>query len=240
MAATPKRSRTTSTPSARNSTKRNGARSTEQSGQGSERRQALIEISAELFAERGFRSTTVREIGDAAGVLSGSLYHHFDSKETIIEEILTSYLDNLMATYTEIVDRELAPVDTLRALITAAFVSLGPHRAAITVIQNERNYLSQFPRFGYLTTAEADVRRIWVKVIEDGIAQGLFRDDLDPVIAYRFLRDSVWVAVRWFDTTGTLSAEQLADQYLRLVMEGLQAPSAAKSSPAPRKTPARR
>ncbi|MDJ0394155.1 TetR/AcrR family transcriptional regulator [Rhodococcus sp. G-MC3] len=239
MAASPKRSRTTPSP-ARSGGSRSGARSTEQNGQGSERRQALVEIAAELFAERGFRSTTVREIGDAAGVLSGSLYHHFDSKETIIEEILSSYLDNLMATYTDIVDRKQVPVATLRDLITAAFVSLGPHRAAITVIQNERTYLSQFPRFAYLTTAEADVRRIWVKVIEDGISEGAFRDDLDPVIAYRFLRDSVWVAVRWFDPAGALSAEQLADQYLRLVMEGLQAPGKPKSTRGPRKTAAPR
>ncbi|OAK51457.1 TetR family transcriptional regulator [Rhodococcoides kyotonense] len=181
-------------------------------------------MAAELFAERGFRSTTVREIGDAAGVLSGSLYHHFDSKETIIDEILTSYLDSLMATYRDIAGRDLDPKTTLRELILAAFVSLGPHRAAITVIQNERNYLSQFPRFSYLTKAETDVRQIWVKVIEDGIAQGDFRDDLDPIIAYRFLRDSVWVAVRWFTPSGKLSAEQLADQYLCLVLEGLESP----------------
>lgn len=223
MVASPKSTRSVTT------SRRTNARSGEQAGQGSGRRQALIEIAAELFAERGFRSTTVREIGDAAGVLSGSLYHHFDSKETIIEEILSSYLDSLMTTYTEIVDRQQDPESTLRALITAAFVSLGPHRAAITVIQNERTYLSQFPRFAYLTKTEADVRRIWVKVIEDGIAQGIFRGDLDPVIAYRFLRDSVWVAVRWFTPSGKLSAEQLADQYLRLVMEGLESAAVHKA-----------
>ncbi|MFC5099382.1 helix-turn-helix domain-containing protein [Kibdelosporangium philippinense] len=33
-----------------------------------------------MFAERGFRATTVRDIADAAGILSGSLYHHFDSR----------------------------------------------------------------------------------------------------------------------------------------------------------------
>ena len=41
-----------------------------------------------LFAEKGFRNTTVRDIADAAGILSGSLYHHFDSKESMVDEIL--------------------------------------------------------------------------------------------------------------------------------------------------------
>ena len=194
-------------------------------GASSERRDALVEIAASLFAENGFKATTVREIGDAAGVLSGSLYHHFDSKETIVDEILSSYLDSLMATYREIVSTHTEPAETLRELVRAAFRSLGPHRAAITVLQNERNYLAQLPRFAYLTKAENDVQRLWIKAIGDGIESGAFRSDLDPKIVYRFIRDSVWVAVRWFVPSGRLTADQLAEQYLTLMMEGLNAPS---------------
>lgn len=90
-------------------------------------------------------STRVSEIGDAAGVLSGSLYHHFDSKEAIVDEILSSHLDTLLARYRESVDRGDDPVSTLRALVVAAFSSLHPHRAAITVPQNERNHLAALP-----------------------------------------------------------------------------------------------
>jgi AcrR family transcriptional regulator len=197
-------------------------------GAGSERRQALVDIAAALFAERGFKATTVREIGDAAGVLSGSLYHHFDSKETIADEILSTYLDSLMRTYKEIVETHTDPADTLRELVRAAFRSLGPHRAAITVLQNERNYLGQLPRFAYLSKAENEVQKLWTKVIQDGIASGAFRSDLDPKIVYRFIRDSVWVAVRWFVPSGRLTADQLADQYLTLMMEGLDAPGAKR------------
>ncbi|WP_269462693.1 hypothetical protein [Amycolatopsis thermoflava] len=64
--------------------------------------------------------------------------------------------------------------------------------------------------------------RMWVKVIEAGIAEGTFRDDLGPKLTYQFLRDAIWVAVRWFTPSGRLSVDQLADQYLKLVMEGLE------------------
>jgi hypothetical protein len=89
------------------------------------------------------------------------------------------------------------------------------------VLQNERNYLRTLPRFGYLTKAEEEVRRIWITVLRDGIDSGSFRPDLDPEITYRFLRDSVWVAVRWFRQDGRLTPEQLADQYLRLILQGI-------------------
>jgi AcrR family transcriptional regulator len=190
-------------------------------GKPSERREALVAIAAELFAERGYRATTVRHIGDAAGVLSGSLYHHFDSKETILDELLSSYLEDLLDTYRTIAKSGDEPATVLRELVRASIRSLSEHRAAITVLQNERNYLRTLSRFGHLTTSEEEVRRIWITVLHDGIASGAFREDLDPVVTYRFLRDSVWVAVRWFRQDGPLSADELADHYLALIFDGL-------------------
>lgn len=195
---------------------------TESRGRPSERRADLVRIAAELFAERGYRATTVRHIGDAAGVLSGSLYHHFDSKETILDELLSSYLSELVETYREIT-AGVEPVTALRGIVTEAFRSLGEHRAAITVLQNERNYLRTLPRFGYLTKSEEEVRRIWIAVLRDGIDSGSFRADLDPTVTYRFLRDSVWVAVRWFRQDGRLTADDLAEQYLRMILTGITA-----------------
>src|SRR5580692_1847063 len=65
----------------------------------SERRADVMQTAAELFAQKGFRATTVREIADAAGILSGSLYHHFDSKESIGDEILSSFINDVLADY---------------------------------------------------------------------------------------------------------------------------------------------
>src|SRR5881628_738593 len=79
----------------------------------SARRAELLAIAAGLFAERGLRATTVRDIADAAGILSGSLYHHFDSKESMVDEILRGFLDALFDRYCEIVARDLGPRATL-------------------------------------------------------------------------------------------------------------------------------
>ncbi|MFD2469011.1 TetR/AcrR family transcriptional regulator [Amycolatopsis silviterrae] len=201
---------------------RTEARAAESKQSSSQRRQALVEVAAELFAESGFRATTVRQIGEAAGVFSGSLYHHFDSKEAIADEILSTYLDGIVREYKSIVKEHTDPGTALRELVRAAFASLEPHRAAITILQNERSYLAELPRFAYLTKVENEVRRIWVKVLDTGIAQGSFHKDLDTKLTYQFLRDAIWVAVRWFAPSGRLSVDQLADQYLKLVMRGIE------------------
>ena len=59
----------------------------------------MVQLAGELFAQKGYRATTVREIADAAGILSGSLYHHFDSKESIGDEILSGFINQVLTNY---------------------------------------------------------------------------------------------------------------------------------------------
>ncbi|AGP60224.1 TetR/AcrR family transcriptional regulator [Streptomyces rapamycinicus] len=206
----------------------------------SARRQDIIDIAADLFATRGYRSTTVREIGDAAGVLSGSLYHHFDSKETILHELVSGYLKEIGDRYQEISDRSLEPAEAIRQLITAAFSSLHAHRAAVTVIQNEREQLSELPRFAYLDEEERRTQRLWVSVLQEGISSGVFRAGLDPDTVYRFIRDAVWVSVRWYRPEGPLTEEALADQYLSVILHGLLDSDTERVPEKPKRAPAKR
>src|SRR2546430_5801327 len=103
----------------------------------SERRTELLELAARMFAERGFRATTVRDIADAAGILSGSLYHHFDSKESMVDEILTGFQEELFGRYEEIVARGDAPRETLGAVVVASFEAIHRHHAEGAIYQDE-------------------------------------------------------------------------------------------------------
>src|ERR1700742_3980063 len=58
------------------------------------RRTEILETAASLIASSGLR-TSLQEIADAAGILPGSLYHHFESKEAILVELIRRYQDDL-------------------------------------------------------------------------------------------------------------------------------------------------
>jgi TetR/AcrR family transcriptional regulator, cholesterol catabolism regulator len=191
------------------------------SGPASERRDHLVKLAAELFARKGFQATTVREIAEEAGILSGSLYHHFDSKETIVDEVLSTFLDDLIARYRAAIDSGRDPRTVLTEMVRIGFGTLEPHRAAITVMQNDWNYLRQFERFNYLVKAEDEVEQIWVAQIKAGQAAGLFRPDVDPKLTYRMIRDTIWVAVRWFRPNGRLNTAGLAEHYITVLFDGL-------------------
>ncbi|MGH3380194.1 MAG: TetR/AcrR family transcriptional regulator [Actinoallomurus sp.] len=187
----------------------------------SERREHLVRLAAELFAEKGYQATTVRNIADEAGILSGSLYHHFDSKESIVDEILTSFFDELTAANKVALERGGDPRTVLSELVRVGFGTLVPHRAAIMVMQNDWNYLKQFDRFDYLSRSEEETERIWVGQIAKGQETGLFRDDIDARLTYRMIRDTIWVAVRWFQPGGRLDAQGLTDHYIKVLFDGI-------------------
>lgn len=196
-------------------------RKTEGMTSSSNRRDELLALARKLFAERGFKATTVREIADAAGILSGSLYHHFDSKESMADEILREFLDDLFGRYRDIVARQLGPRKTLEQIVVASFESIDKHNDAVAIYQSEARYLSQFPRFGYIDELFAEFRAMWHSILDDGIAAGVFRSDLDVELTYRFVRDTVWVAVRWYTPGGSLTAVDIAEQYLGILLDGI-------------------
>ncbi|MEV0588217.1 TetR/AcrR family transcriptional regulator [Nonomuraea sp. NPDC050310] len=193
------------------------------SGSASERRDHLVKLAAELFARKGFQATTVREIADEAGILSGSLYHHFDSKETIVDEVLSTFLDDLVGRYRGALEAGGSPREVLSEMVRIGFSTLEPHRAAITVMQNDWNYLRSLPgdRFDYLVKVEEEVERMWLEQIKAGQAAGQFRPDVDPKLTYRMIRDTIWVAVRWFRPGGRLNTTGLAEHYITMLFDGL-------------------
>lgn len=192
------------------------------------RRDELLTIAAELFAERGLRATTVRDIADAAGILSGSLYHHFDSKESMVDEILRGFLDELFGRYQEIGAAGLSSRDTLEALVTASYEAIDASHSAVAIYQDEAKHLRSSERFGYIDERNREFRALWIGVLEAGVADGSFRPDIDVELVYRFLRDTVWVAVRWYRPGGALVADSVSKQYLAIVLDGLAKPSPAQ------------
>ncbi|MFF4775934.1 TetR/AcrR family transcriptional regulator [Microtetraspora fusca] len=188
------------------------------------RRTELLATAAEVFASRGYAATTVREIADAAGILGGSLYYHFDSKESIVDEILSTFLDDLWARYDEVLAAGMGARETMERLVVESFRAIDRHRAAVVIYQNESRHLSEGERFAYLGESWDRFERMWGELLDRGIKEHEFRPDLDVPLVHRFLRDTVWVAASWYRPGGRLPADEIARRYLSMVLEGIQAP----------------
>ncbi|MET9387834.1 TetR/AcrR family transcriptional regulator [Streptomyces sp. NPDC002928] len=186
-----------------------------------ERRGEILATAAEVFAAQGYNATTVRKIADAAGMLAGSLYYHFDSKESMLDEILSTFLDELWARYDTVLAAGLGPRETIVALVTESFREIDRHRAAVAIYQKESKHLQTQQGFGYLADSQVKFEKAWLGSLERGVAAKVFRADLDIRLTYRFVRDTVWVAASWYRPGGQHSPEEIARQYLSMVLEGI-------------------
>lgn len=188
-----------------------------------ERRAELLATAAEVFASQGYSATTVRKVADAAGILGGSLYYHFDSKEAMADEILSTFLDEMWAAYDRVLESGLSARDTLEGIVVESFRTIDRHRPAVVLYQNESKHLATSERFHYLRDSRRRFEEMWLSLLHRGVQEGAFRADLDPNLVYRYIRDTVWVAANWYQRGGRLSADDIAKQYLAMFLEGVQA-----------------
>ena len=188
-----------------------------------DRRSDILASAAELFARKGVGATTVREIADAVGMLSGSLYHHFESKDAIVAEILAGYLRAIQDRYAAVLASGKGPADSLHDLVVTSLQVASEQPQATTIYQNERPYLRERPRFADVLAGAADIQRTWLLVIEKGVAEGTFRADIAPRVFYRLIRDAVWLSVRWHHPAGEHPTSQLADDITAVFLDGFSA-----------------
>jgi AcrR family transcriptional regulator len=191
-------------------------------GMRSGRRAHMVELAGELFAEKGYRATTVREIADAAGILSGSLYHHFDSKESIGDEILSTFINQVLADYRDAVAAAPDPRAAIEQIVRSTSRTVSRHRAAMAMLQHVWPYFSSQPRFSYLPRALREFERTWISQLELGKQAGLFRADLDARLTYRLMRDVLWLPAQWRRGSG-YTTDQVVDGFLRILFDGIAA-----------------
>jgi TetR/AcrR family transcriptional regulator, cholesterol catabolism regulator len=198
-----------------------------------DRRAQILATAREMFARKGIRSTTVREIADAVGVLSGSLYHYFDSKDTMVEEILMGFLDAIRAQYAEVLARNEGAAQSLRDVVFASLELAREQPDATAIYQNELQYLRETPRFKDVQAAAAEVQEVWLRILERGVADGSFRNDIAPRVFHRLIRDAVWLSVRGHRGDGGYTTGQLADAITSIFLDGFSArPAGGGSRPA--------
>jgi AcrR family transcriptional regulator len=203
---------------------KNGGKAKASEAEPASRRETIVALAAELFAKKGVASTTVRDIGEAAGILSGSLYYHFPSKEAIVEEIILAYLRELIDRYRAVLEEHTDARARLEGLIRTSFQAIDEHQHACEIFQNDYKYLRSLPQLAELDALNEDVQKIWISTIDQGVREGSFRSDIEPRMFYRFARDAIWFSVRWYHPGGRNTVERMSTACIAVLLDGFGRP----------------
>jgi TetR/AcrR family transcriptional regulator, cholesterol catabolism regulator len=186
------------------------------------KRQLILETATAVFAEKGIVATTVRDISDRYGIHSGSLYHHFKSKEEMVAEILVPIVTSQVEAIDRITATTTDPVEILTQGIAAAVAQTAANPDVARILQNNAHQISGYPGLDEVVRQRRAMRQRIESVIADGIKRGQFHADLDPRVASLMFFDGVLGAHRHLQPVGEYNAEDLTRQLTRLLLQGLR------------------
>ncbi|MGJ3508792.1 TetR/AcrR family transcriptional regulator [Enemella sp. A6] len=185
------------------------------------RRGEILAAAGMLFAEKGVVATTVREIADEVGILSGSLYHHFASKDEILDAIIMAYLDDIAAKYSRVAGEAGNAEEQLRSLIRATLESAFGHPAASEIYQNNNRYLRSSAQWPEMNRIAGQIRQTWLDTLTRGREEGVFRNDIPVQVSFRLMRDGLWLSMRWFRPADGFGLEEFIESASAMFLEGL-------------------
>ena len=190
------------------------------------RRRAIEDVASDLFRDRGYAATSIRDIARALSVQGASLYAHVTSKEdvlwAIVERTASRFEAAADAAEAEAASRRPGdPVEALAALVRAHVAVLTADVDAAGVFVHEWRSLGPERRVEILARRDAYQAR-FRRRIEDGISIGAFAIT-DPSLAASTILSAVNGVAAWYDPAGRLPAERIADHLVDLTTRMLEA-----------------
>jgi AcrR family transcriptional regulator len=177
----------------------------------------LMRAAAHLFKTKGYERTTVRELGAAVGIQSGSLFHHFKSKEAILLCVMEETIIINIARMHEALKHADSATDRLLALITCELASIHTDTGeAMGVLVYEWRSLSQ-DKQKYILQLRDEYESLWLSTIEQGRTEGHIKHD--SFILRRLLTGAIGWTTTWYRPDGNLSLEELGKQTLMLAIQ---------------------
>lgn len=176
----------------------------------------LLREAARLFRDKGYERTTVRDLAAAVGIQSGSLFHHFRTKEEILKAVMVETIRLNTAVMRAAVSAADTNREKLRALISAELESInGQTGEAMAVLVYEWRSLSESSRKEVLKLRDI-YESLWLEVLRALKDEGALV--ADPFVVRRMLTGALSWTVTWYrPERGGLTREGLTDQVIAML-----------------------
>lgn len=152
-------------------------------------RKQIVDVASQLFTKYGFRKTSMDEIAQVAHKAKGSLYYHFESKEALFTEVVSTEFENLKGELTKILeDKTLTPIEKTKAYL----------RKRMDTLAKAENYhetikADLFDRFKFVDDLREELDK-WDKnnlkiILQEGIANGYYMQmsNIDMILEVFFM-----------------------------------------------------
>ena len=186
-----------------------------------DRKEQIYSTARSLFSERGYHATTVRDIAQVLNMQGGSLYAHIKSKEDVLWELVNRAADQFLAAVEPIVASDERPAEKLREMVRAHVRVVADNLADATVFLHEWKFLGEERRHAIQDRRDR-YENLYRHIIDEGVKVGDFAQEADPKMSAMLVLSAVNWMPQWYNPSGPLSPEEVADRFSDLVLSGLE------------------
>lgn len=180
----------------------------------------IKEQSIIFFEKKGFSETSIQDIVEALHVTKGTFYYYYSSKEQLLMDIHKEYIDDLLQRQQKIIDSGESQRDKLKGIIHLLISDIAKNGDSGKVFFREMRHLTD-DNLDEIKKRREQFRLTIEEVIRQGAENGEFRKQLrSDMTALAVLGMTNWT-YQWFNTAGELTADELAEQYSSIVLDGI-------------------
>jgi len=182
-------------------------------------RQDILEAAAQVFRQKGFHGASMNDIADAVHLRKASLYHHVSSKQEILLGILDQALEMLLTRISTITESNEPADKKLRLMIREYLQILVENIDLAAVLLFEHRSLDRRQHARHVPNRDK-FEALWKDTLAEGVRTKIFKCD-DPGLTTRALLGIMNWTITWYNPKGDKTIEQVADDYSKLLLNGL-------------------
>jgi TetR/AcrR family transcriptional regulator, cholesterol catabolism regulator len=184
------------------------------------RKEQLIEAAAQLFKQKGYAATSVRDLAAELGIEAASLYHHIKSNEEILEHICFTLATKFQMAINEVNDIYFNAEEKLRMAIKNHVEILTENSNHSAVFLQEWRNLTE-PKLSEFKSLRNNYENELRVIIREGVNEDVF-DNVDEKFAALTILSTVSWVNEWYNPTGNMNAGQVAAKLSDFILSGLR------------------
>jgi len=185
------------------------------------RKEQVIRSAAELFREKGYAASSMRDLAQKLGIEAASLYSHIKSKEEILQQLCFDMATEFRKSLAEVEKKNVSASEKLRLGIIGHIQVMAKDLTASAVFMNEHRHLSQPYLRDFLLLRINYINR-FKAIIEEGARLGEFKDSIDKKLAVMTLFSSLNWMPMWYDPSSKIDPSELGQQLADMLVNGLK------------------
>lgn len=185
----------------------------------SAKKEQILKTAAAMFREKGYASSSMRDLAEKIGIEAASLYNHIQSKAQILEEIITSVSENCISQLDKLDESNSTCLEKVESIIRFHTQMMLHHFEEYSVMVNEWIHLEKEKLEQFVTQ-----RRLYVKRMENIVDAGIKTGELKPVMPYVVVLN-ILSAVRglefWQRSAKTHTEAEMENNMVQHLMGGI-------------------